>query len=33
MKDAPEEQHEAMGRRAIQAGMTIADYVLAPPPT
>ena len=28
MKDVPEELHEALRRRAIQEGMTMADYVL-----
>ena len=28
MKDVPEELHAALRRRAIQEGMTLADYVL-----
>jgi plasmid stability protein len=28
VKDVPEELHEALRRRAIQEGMSIADYVL-----
>ena len=28
VKDVPEELHEALRRRAIQEGMTLADYVL-----
>ena len=28
VKDVPEELHEALRRRAIQEGMTMADYVL-----
>ena len=28
MKDVPEELHEALRRRAIEEGMTMADYVL-----
>ena len=28
MKDVPEELHEALRRRAIQEGMSLADYVL-----
>ena len=28
MKDVPEELHEALRRRAVQEGMTLADYVL-----
>ena len=28
MKDVPQELHEALRRRAIQEGMSLADYVL-----
>jgi hypothetical protein len=28
VKDVPEELHEALRRRAVQEGMTLADYVL-----
>ena len=28
VKDVPEELHEALRRRAIQEGMSLADYVL-----
>ena len=28
MKDVPEELHEALRRRAVEQGMTLADYVL-----
>jgi antitoxin FitA len=28
VKDVPEELHEALRRRAVQEGMTMADYVL-----
>jgi len=28
VKDLPEELHEALRRRAIEEGMTLADYVL-----
>ena len=28
MKDVPEELHEALRRRAIREGMSLADYVL-----
>jgi antitoxin FitA len=28
VKDVPEELHEALRRRAIEQGMTLADYVL-----
>jgi antitoxin FitA len=28
VKDVPEDLHEALRRRAIQEGMTLADYVL-----
>jgi antitoxin FitA len=28
VKDVPEELHEALRRRAIEEGMTLADYVL-----
>jgi antitoxin FitA len=28
VKDVPEELHEALRRRAIEEGMTMADYVL-----
>jgi antitoxin FitA len=28
VKDVPEELHEALRRRAMQEGMTMADYVL-----
>lgn len=28
MKDVPEELHEALRRRAIEEGMSLADYVL-----
>ena len=28
MKDVPEELHQALRRRAVEQGMTLADYVL-----
>jgi len=28
VKDVPEELHEALRRRAVEQGMTLADYVL-----
>ena len=28
MKDVPEELHEALRRRAVEQGMSLADYVL-----